>query len=474
MSKVAIYGAFTKVTEQDDGSLQVDGVASSEARDASGELVRASGMAKALPGYLKWGAVREMHENIAAGTAVSAEVRDDGKTYFTAKVVDVGSVAKVKAGVLKGFSIGGKVLKRDPTDKTIIDELDLIEISLVDRPCNPEASITLVKLEGNPDMPNTTKAAPTEAALPVAAPAPASAPPSAPAAPAAAASPAAPAAAETAKVAAPAGDDTLKKSMYQVAWAANVCTDLSSLASSTQWEADYEGDASPIPARLKALCIELCSILVALVQEECAELCASLPAGTAVVDVVASAEKPGALKKSEKVAAIAKAFVAGAAGEVLEKKGAKFSKATRETLAKCHDHVKAVDQHLKDLAYAQEDDAAVGETKDDGGSDDVAAAAATDDLQKRLGSAESATAQAGEALKKVLAERDELAKALATANVRLEQKGVLKVVPVEKRADSGGTPVVVEDEAALAKMSPVQRAEHELKKTYRSGPMRLA
>ncbi len=467
MSKVAVYGAFTKVTQQEDGSLDVEGVASSEARDAAGEIVRASGMAKALPDYLKWGAVREMHQPIAAGTAISAEVRDDGKTYFAAKVVDDGSVKKVLAGVLKGFSIGGKVTKRNATDKTIIEELDLTEISLVDRPANPEASITLVKLEQEPvmDLKPATPAAPAAPVATTTAPAAAPALVPDPAAKAAAVVPPVPAPA----AAAPATDD-LKKGMYQVGWAASLCQDLATLAADTAWEADYEGDKSAIPARLKAVCTELCSILVALVQEECAELCATLPAGAVVVDVIAAAEKPGALKKTERVATLAKAFLAGAKGEAVAKKGAKFSKATQDVLGKCHDAAKAIDQHLKDLAYAQEDDTAAGTEKDD----DVAAAAAAGDLQKRLGDAESATAAAGDALKKVLAERDDLAKQLATANVRLEQKGVLKVVPVEKRADSGGTPVAEEDEAALAKMTPVQRAEHELKKVYRTGPTRLA
>jgi hypothetical protein len=43
------------------------------------------------------------------------------------------------AGVYKGFSIGGRITARDPADRNIITGLELSEISVVDRPANPEA-----------------------------------------------------------------------------------------------------------------------------------------------------------------------------------------------------------------------------------------------------------------------------------------------------------------------------------------------
>jgi hypothetical protein len=36
--------------------------------------------------------------------------------------------------------------------------------------------------------------------------------------------------------------------MFTVGWAAELCQQLASLASDTQWEADYEGDDSKIRA----------------------------------------------------------------------------------------------------------------------------------------------------------------------------------------------------------------------------------
>lgn len=143
-----LYGEFTKVEPQDDGTIIVHGIASSGAVDDAGETVLPDAMKAALPDYMKFGAVREMHGLSAAGTALKTSTGDDGATNIEALIVDPLAVKKVQMGVYKGFSIGGKVLGRDATDKTIITKLRLSEISLVDRPCNPEAAIGLWKADG--------------------------------------------------------------------------------------------------------------------------------------------------------------------------------------------------------------------------------------------------------------------------------------------------------------------------------------
>ncbi len=143
-----IYGDINKVTAQEDGTLIVSGIASSEAVDGDGEIIRGDAMRAAIPDYMKFGAVREMHANIAAGTALNIDVDDQNMTHFEAHVVDAGSVKKIEAGVLKGFSVGGKVTSWDTTNKKIITGIKLNEISLVDRPCNPEAVFSIAKFEG--------------------------------------------------------------------------------------------------------------------------------------------------------------------------------------------------------------------------------------------------------------------------------------------------------------------------------------
>lgn len=147
MQKFSRYAEISKVEDQDDGTIKVWGYASSGAEDTDGEVITPEAMKAALPDYLKFGAVREMHGKNAAGTAIEATVEEDGRTFFGAHVVDPVAVKKVQAKVYKGFSVGGNVLARDKVAKNTITELRLIEISLVDRPANPEAIFTMYKAE---------------------------------------------------------------------------------------------------------------------------------------------------------------------------------------------------------------------------------------------------------------------------------------------------------------------------------------
>jgi len=147
MATVRQFGAITKIEDQEDGTIKVWGVASSEAVDHAGEKITADAMKAALPDYSKFPALREMHEPLAAGKVLEAEVDGAGVTQICAHVVDPLAITKVKTGVYAGFSIGGKVLKRDPNDRSIITGLRLIEISLVDSPCNPDAVISMWKAD---------------------------------------------------------------------------------------------------------------------------------------------------------------------------------------------------------------------------------------------------------------------------------------------------------------------------------------
>lgn len=143
-----LYAEITKTEAQDDGTIKVWGYASSASVDSDGETITADAMKAAIPDYMKFGAVREMHGKSAAGTAIEARVEDDGRTFFGAHVVDPIAVKKVQTGVYKGFSIGGRVTARDDLNKSVIKGLNLVEISLVDRPANPDAVFTCYKADG--------------------------------------------------------------------------------------------------------------------------------------------------------------------------------------------------------------------------------------------------------------------------------------------------------------------------------------
>lgn len=158
-SKFAYYTQFAKVQKE---KQIVEGVASSEAIDSYGDIVRITAIKDALPDYMAFANLRAMHSNIAAGTVTKAEINEKDKLFWiTAKVVDKGEWEKVVESVYKGFSIGGQIEEAEPlmvdvedkdgnthevwTGGFEITKLKLVEISLVDRPANPEAMIDSYK-----------------------------------------------------------------------------------------------------------------------------------------------------------------------------------------------------------------------------------------------------------------------------------------------------------------------------------------
>ena len=148
-----LYGAIQKVEPQDDGTVRVYGIATSEALDEQGEIVRADAIRAAIPDYMRFPALREMHQLSAAGTTLEAEVCEDGTTRIVAHVVDPVAVAKVRNQVYRGFSIGGRVTQREAGNPNTVTGLVLNEISLVDRPANPEAIFDCWKAAMPPDAP---------------------------------------------------------------------------------------------------------------------------------------------------------------------------------------------------------------------------------------------------------------------------------------------------------------------------------
>lgn len=137
------FSRFITISKVDEEERMVFGYASTEALDKHGEIVEIDALKRALPGYMEFPTLREMHQPKAAGKTVQASIDSKGM-FIGAKVVDDTAWAKVKEGVYPAFSIGGLVKQR--VDNRITD-LELQEISLVDRPANPEAVVTLFKME---------------------------------------------------------------------------------------------------------------------------------------------------------------------------------------------------------------------------------------------------------------------------------------------------------------------------------------
>jgi len=150
------YAAIIKAEKQEDGSLLVYGKATDDSIDMDSQICDATWLDSAMPAWFKSGGnIREQHSNIAAGVAKEYEAKNDGH-YITALVVDPVSVKKVEAGVLKGFSIGIKaprvVRDQKAANGRIIDG-QIIEVSLVDRPANPNAKLIMAKsVEGESSL----------------------------------------------------------------------------------------------------------------------------------------------------------------------------------------------------------------------------------------------------------------------------------------------------------------------------------
>src|SRR5258705_8941706 len=91
-----LYGAIEKVEPQDDGTVRVHGIATSETVDDQDEIVRADAMRAALPDYMRFPALREMHQLLAAGTTLEAEVGDETGCFLIAEVFGARKMIYVK------------------------------------------------------------------------------------------------------------------------------------------------------------------------------------------------------------------------------------------------------------------------------------------------------------------------------------------------------------------------------------------
>ena len=143
----AFFG-IEKADRNADGTMTVYGKATDDSIDIDQQICDGDWLDRAMPHWFKSGGnIREQHSNIAAGVATDYEAKSDGH-YISALVVDPVSVKKVEAGVLKGFSIGIKnprvTRDKSAANGRIVDG-QIVEVSLVDRPANPNCQLVLAK-----------------------------------------------------------------------------------------------------------------------------------------------------------------------------------------------------------------------------------------------------------------------------------------------------------------------------------------
>lgn len=397
MKNFHLFGKLSKIEEKDDGTIIVKGVASTESVDSEGEIVTADAMRKAIPDYMRFGAVREMHGDSAAGTAISIGVNDDGVTEFEAHIVDPVAVKKCLTSVYKGFSVGGRKLHRDELNKRKITQIKLTEISLVDRPANPDATFSLAKFDKEGRMAKTKTG------------------------------------------------EVLAKGLYEVSRFADLLCSLGYIASNSAYEAVIEGDASPVPAKIKAGLTGLAEAFKAMAAEEVDEMLAGIKT-SGVPDVLAMAAEV----------------------EDLRKKGAAFSAATKEKMAKAHDHIKKADEAMNDTGYNDKDEGNMDDDNAKKGEGLAKLEAGLKDATERLGKLEAEAKEKDEKLSKLEAEAKEKDERLAKADADLKEAqegldgllGEIKklaplsttsAAPLEKKDDTGQGAKPETEEEKLAK-----------------------
>ena len=151
--------AFFEIVKSDrreDGTMMVYGKATDDSLDIDQQICDPTWLDRAMPEWFKSGGnIREQHSNIAAGVAKEYEKKTDGH-YIHALVVDPISVKKVETGVLKGFSIGIKaprIVRDEKAANGRIIDGQIVEVSIVDRPANPNCQLVLAKsVEGESGM----------------------------------------------------------------------------------------------------------------------------------------------------------------------------------------------------------------------------------------------------------------------------------------------------------------------------------
>lgn len=148
IKETSVYAGIVKMDDNPDGTLTVYGKATDDSVDIDQQICDAVWLDKAMPEWFTTGGnIREQHSNIAAGVAEEYERKQDGH-YISALIVDPISVKKVKSRVLKGFSIGIKsprVVRDEKAANGRIIDGQIVEVSLVDRPANPNARLVLAK-----------------------------------------------------------------------------------------------------------------------------------------------------------------------------------------------------------------------------------------------------------------------------------------------------------------------------------------
>ena len=152
MNKIFHYTSTCKTLgEQDDGSIDIKGSASTNGLDRAGDIIESDAWTKGgLENFKNNPIILFNHDyNKPIGRATGLEVNDKGLD-ISAKISKAAGDVKdlIKDGVLGAFSVGFRVKDADymtETDGYKIKDAELFEVSVVSVPCNQGATFSVAK-----------------------------------------------------------------------------------------------------------------------------------------------------------------------------------------------------------------------------------------------------------------------------------------------------------------------------------------
>jgi HK97 family phage prohead protease len=143
---------FKNLGEQEDGSVEIKGSASTNSLDRAGDIIEHDAWVKngGLENYMNNPIILFNHDyNKPIGRAKGISVDDNGLQLHAKIAKSAGDVKDlVKEGVLGAFSVGFKVKDAEymtETDGYRIKDAELFEVSVVSVPCNQGATFSIAK-----------------------------------------------------------------------------------------------------------------------------------------------------------------------------------------------------------------------------------------------------------------------------------------------------------------------------------------
>lgn len=163
LAKVQTFGRIIKVNAKDQ---TVEGIGADETPDTDGEIFdyesskpyieewssKQAETTKAAGQEVSYGNIRGQHDaKVAAGRVAEPIDFDDTKksVFLKTKIIDKDEFQKCLEGVYTGFSVKGRSVKKWRDGRHMRYTVAPVEFSLVDVPCNPGATFTVVKTDGS-------------------------------------------------------------------------------------------------------------------------------------------------------------------------------------------------------------------------------------------------------------------------------------------------------------------------------------